>query len=153
MSRMLLSALGWFWFTNLIPINLLEHPNKSCCCQHSPLQSSASSTLAIMWTFPNADLSRSLPGFKIPSLPPYALTPSSSSSNFLASKTRLIMVGPPVSSPSSSASHPQQWDALGVLSCLHCGTVHSVPPPQKVLLPQWASPGPSAATRQQLGQI
>ena len=43
------------------------------------------------------------------------------------------MVGPPVSPPSGPASHPQQWDALGALSCLHCGSVHSVPPPQKAL--------------------
>ena len=73
--------------------------------------------------------------------------PSRSSSNFSASKTRSLMVGPPVSSPSGPECHPQQGDALGVLSCLYSGSAHSVPPSQKALLPQWASPGPSAATR------
>ena len=46
------------------------------------------------------------------------------------------MVEPLVSSPSGPACHPRQGDALGVLSCLHSGSVHSVPPPQKALLPQ-----------------
>lgn len=93
----------------------MAHPNKSSCYQHDCLQSSASSTLAVEWTFPNAIYTRHLHALKTSLIiTPY---PNTFKIKFkflsLANKVHCDWAPSDFSRP---IPHPRQWDELSCVS-------------------------------------